>query len=56
LERVMLPQPPWMIMRGLVGGVFFEEKDMVCFGVCDFGFGMSCGGKCCDPEVWDWFL
>lgn len=30
----MLPQPPWMIMRGLVWGGF-EEDDMVSLGFLD---------------------
>jgi hypothetical protein len=54
----MLPQPPWRIIRGLVGG-FLEGEDMVGFGVCDFGFGFGIGGgvggKYCGPEVWGWF-
>ena len=29
LERVMLPQPPWMIIRGFVGRGFSEEGDIV---------------------------
>jgi hypothetical protein len=29
LERDMLPQPPWMIIRGVVWGGFPDGEDMV---------------------------
>ena len=43
LERVILPAPPWIIMRGVVWGGF-EEVDMVGFGGLMGSMGLRCWG------------
>ena len=35
LERVMLPQPPWRIIRGVVWGGFPDGEDMMDLGVLE---------------------